>query len=1140
MKQRMRGLLAAMLALVLVLGLCPARAGALSTEMENATPITVGEPVSYSLETYNGSACFKVTTTKAGQFIYPQLTVTSGYEPGCHVYNSAGNYWGSSSYGGILTEGAGDYYIRLRSYSDSVCTGTLTVTLLDNDTNEPNNTMETATALKPGAAADFTVGYSDNDYFKVTTTKPGQDIAVTISGFNYADRESFDLNYYPSAGSDGVENWGRTISDNGTLLYHAAEAGEHYIRLWENSNALVSRTISVELLDGDSNEPNDTKDTATVLPIGTDETFSMGGYGDEDWFRFEVALDAGKDQKLCTLNFFDLNSDYSDNFYYDLYAPDGAALSTGTKVNIRHARVFSCSQTGVYYLRVYCQDRSAPRSTLRVRVDEGGADPYESNDTWLTAAAVQTGQPISFQLANTTDADWFRFEVPEADMTMALTLNSGKETYYQLWDAGTLAEYGAEGGRYLSGGYNHYLDTTYASYQTFRYKFTHPGTYYLKLTTDSSDVSEDLRTVTIDLEAATAEENNDTRYTATPLYDGVPRSFELSAYNDYDWFKIEVPAGTAALRVSATGSGGFYVSIYREADFEAAGDNASSIGSGYDWTLTAPEAGTYYVEASATYATGCTICYDLLEKVPNTTIAAAAPLTSGEWAEGQYNGSNYYNYYYSLGQLAAGTEVRCYGENIEYFYLLDSQGSAADYYTNGYDSCTLSVPADGEYYLRVGTDSSSRPYRVRCDIATEELGEDESLTIETAADEVTLLVGETWRPEARLAPYTALTGRTGTLIRYTNNNSSVADYSGHYSDYDRGKITANAVGTATVKFYLYGNSDIYKTVTVNVVEPTPAESVAISGAPESLPLGSAAQLAAALNEGAREQITWSSSDSGILYVSDTGRVTAVGRGSATVTAATASGASASVTIAVTAAPEKKKVTGVSLDQYDLTLYQNEEAVQLTAAVTPADADDAAVAWSTTNAAVAQVDQTGCVTAGDPGVCVITASAGSYRASCVVTVLAQRKRVESISFDKKELEIRMNATSTLTVNFDPADATVKTLTWVSSDPGVASVSRTGVITGLAVGETTITATTLDGGHTASITIRVTAEGLRGDINGDGYADAADAMLCLRAAVKLVELTDDQKAVADVNGDGYIDAGDAIKLLRYDARLIETLD
>ena len=63
---------------------------------------------------------------------------------------------------------------------------------------------------------------------------------------------------------------------------------------------------------------------------------------------------------------------------------------------------------------------------------------------------------------------------------------------------------------------------------------------------------------------------------------------------------------------------------------------------------------------------------------------------------------------------------------------------------------------------------------------------------------------------------------------------------------------------------------------------------------------------------------------------------------------------------------------------------------------------------------------------------------------------------------------------------------------------------------------------------------------GDVNGDGYIDAADALLCLRTSVGLITLTPEQEAAADVNHDGLVDAGDAILILRYDARLIPNLN
>lgn len=158
----------------------------------------------------------------------------------------------------------------------------------------------------------------------------------------------------------------------------------------------------------------------------------------------------------------------------------------------------------------------------------------------------------------------------------------------------------------------------------------------------------------------------------------------------------------------------------------------------------------------------------------------------------------------------------------------------------------------------------------------------------------------------------------------------------------------------------------------------------------------------------------------------------------------------------------------------------------------------------------------------------------------MTVQPKRVRVTGIRFDEPTHTLMMGSTVTLQPIIAPDDATVKNLTWVSSDEQTATVSRTGIVTALSVGETTITATTVDGGYSAEIKIIVTAAAQLGDVNGDGYIDAADALLCLRASVGLITLTPEQEAAADVNHDGLIDAGDAILILRYDARLIPSLN
>ena len=83
----------------------------------------------------------------------------------------------------------------------------------------------------------------------------------------------------------------------------------------------------------------------------------------------------------------------------------------------------------------------------------------------------------------------------------------------------------------------------------------------------------------------------------------------------------------------------------------------------------------------------------------------------------------------------------------------------------------------------------------------------------------------------------------------------------------------------------------------------------------------------------------------------------------------------------------------------------------------------------------------------------------------MTVQPERVRVTGIRFDEPTHTLMMGSTVTLQPIIAPDDATVKNLTWVSSDEQTATVSRTGIVTALSVGETTITATTVDGGYSA---------------------------------------------------------------------------
>lgn len=1104
---------------------------------------------------------FKFTTTKPGQIV--QLKCSESKRVLATCYDAAGRVFGHwiDNEGCFSTGEAGVYYLCFEDYAS--CSGgglilyddltLVSISLFDGDSNEPNNTKETATTLNEGAKTEFTLAAGDYDYFKITTTKPGQDIALTVSGYDYTNKDQkIQLVFDPGSNvTDRTACGGyATLSGDSTLYFHAAEAGEHYVALYmyenNNTNAICTRTLTAQILDGDRNEPNETKATATRLTVGTDQDFTVGGFGDEDWFAFEAVPGEGE-KKLYTLRFTGLNTDYSDSFYYDLYAPNGAAVVKQTKVNIQHVYGFSCDQQGQYYVRVYAGINGKgymgnyPRSVLRICVSEGGDDPYENNDTWLTAASVPVGN-IQHVLSSTTDVDWFCFTVPENDMTLHLT--STKQTTAVLYRAETLMEYGEDNRKGEFGsGYNSSRTVT-----DMYFKLTDAGIYYIKLTADSSYIDPEIRTTGIELRPATDEENNDTWKKATPLYEGAPQSFTISAINDKDWFKIVVPEDNTWLCFTKTECAYIEFELYREKDFQTAGDNAGSIYSWYGGADTRNlklDAGTYYLKAYYTRRwEDCSIVYNILHiEGGNNSLETAKTINAGEWTEFYADNDNSYGcYYFYIGKHTAGEVVRVSreGDGSYRYFLLNGAGTRID--STSLANCSFVIPEDGEYYIsaetRLRLDGNGKPLldRLRYDIGNSE----KTVTSIGSVDPLTLLEGETMFLDLRCAPYDAKSNDGSTF--YVNTPSCV-----YYND-NSGYLTASSAGTGTLTVGLNGDPSVKKEIPVTVLakDSLSASDVSISGAPETLSLGTSADLTAeyTLKDGVeltnpQKAVTWTSSDPKVLYVSPGGKVTAVGSGSATVTASVG-GASVAKTITVTAAEEPKDtVTSITLNKYSLTLYVGEMGEQLAATILP-EGSTASVVWQSSNPNVATVTEKGLVQAVTPGTSVITATAGGRHVSCIVSVLAARVRVTGVSFDETEHKIPVRGTAKLTATIAPADATVKTLVWTSDDSGIASVSRTGIVTAVSVGTTKIHATSVDGNHSAEITVTVTPNAELGDVNGDGYIDSADAMLCLRYSVGLKELTKEQKSAADVNKDGFVDAGDAIKILRYDAKLIDSLN
>ena len=168
------------------------------------------------------------------------------------------------------------------------------------------------------------------------------------------------------------------------------------------------------------------------------------------------------------------------------------------------------------------------------------------------------------------------------------------------------------------------------------------------------------------------------------------------------------------------------------------------------------------------------------------------------------------------------------------------------------------------------------------------------------------------------------------------------------------------------------------------------------------------------------------------------------------------------------------VTGITLDKTTATVEEG-ATVTLTATVTPGNATDKTVTWSTSNEAIATVSG-GVVTGVKAGEVTITAKAGDKSATCTVTVTAKQGTedpedpiaVEGITLDKTTATVEEGATVTLTATVTPDNATDKTVTWTTSDEAIATVSD-GVVTGVKAGEVTITAKAGDKSATCTVTV-----------------------------------------------------------------------
>ena len=229
---------------------------------------------------------------------------------------------------------------------------------------------------------------------------------------------------------------------------------------------------------------------------------------------------------------------------------------------------------------------------------------------------------------------------------------------------------------------------------------------------------------------------------------------------------------------------------------------------------------------------------------------------------------------------------------------------------------------------------------------------------------------------------------------------------------------------------------------------------------------------------AAEKLTlvWNSSDEAVATVDETGKVTAVGAGTAEITVALEEGNISSTCEVKVIVPAEGATSPETLNLE----VNGENKAQLDVKATPEDATDVTFTYKSSNPEVATVDENGVVTAVANGETDITVTmtqkletdkiAASVAESepadenaivmTATTHVVVTTKVESLTFEKGEGTLTIGNSTTIKTTVLPESASDQTITWKSSDESVATVDEDGKVKAVKVGTSTITATAGD--------------------------------------------------------------------------------
>jgi|GEM_PF-2766208 len=662
--------------------------------IDDASAITIGVPVTGSINYFTDADWFEFTADKTGTYnifstgntdMYGELYDYNGYKL---AYDDDSN--GSRQFRMTTSLTAGEtYYLNAHHFS-ILGTGAYRVEIDEplSDIDDYGDSLSTANDINPGTNLNGEINDAgDVDWFKFTAARTGS-YTVASNGNTDMYGELYNASGYRLAYDDDG-NGSRQFKMKTDL-----QAGDTYYikaRHYNSSSGTGAYSLQVTEPPLIVDDYSDSMSGATSIVPGVSTSGEINFNGDADWFKFTAARTGT----------YALTSSGNTDMYGELYDTSGTKIGYDDDSNgSRQFQIKKELQAGAtYYLKA--RQYSTGTGAYSLNITEPPVDDY--SNTMSGAAIITPGVNKSGTINSSGDVDWFTFTTTRAG-AYTLTSSGNTDMYGELYNAdGSRLSYDDDG----NGNRQFKLNTTLEANTN----------YYLKARHYSSSGTGDYSLQVVE-PPLIVDDYSDTMGGAAELTPGINKNGEINFAGDADWFKFTATRA-GSYTITSGGNTDMYGELYDSNGVRLASNDDGNSNRQFKIKTDLQAGAVYYLKARH-YSTSGTGSYSLQVAEPplvvddysdSMTGSAVGALTAGIAKNGVVNYANDADWFSFTPGANGNYTFTSIGNTDLYGELRDSSGNllASDDDSAGGRQFQMTSNLSGgtTYYLKTRHYSSS-------------------------------------------------------------------------------------------------------------------------------------------------------------------------------------------------------------------------------------------------------------------------------------------------------------------------------------------------------------------------------------------------------------------------------------------------